>query len=720
MSRRAAVLFLFCLAPSALIAQKKPVTIEALTAQRPPQPAQPVWAPDGARFAYLEGRRLWLYEVSSRSRRELVSLDALEAAATKVPPPEVSAWRNRNVREQTLQWTPSGREILISAGGDLFLFRPQAAGWTQLTATPEAERNPKLSPDGRWISFCRGHELYVLEIASQKVTPLTSDSSPTLWNAEADWVYPEELNLETAYWWSPDSTRLAYLQFDLSREPLYPQTDLLPLRPLFEPERYPKAGDPNADVRLGVISVDRPGRTHWLDLGQTRDTLLARVAWLPTSRSLAVQRLNRIQNHLDLLLADAQTGASKVVLEEADPHWVNVTNDLRFLKSGQEFLWSSERSGFRHLYRYSIDGRPLAQLTRGDWEVTEVAGVDEATGQVFYLSTQESPLERHLYRVPLDASAPQRLSQAPGFHSVSMAPGCAYYLASFSNLTTPPRRTLHRSDGTEWAVFQESDRKALETYDLLPAEILQVKAPDGALLYARLVKPAGFQPAKKYPAIVLVYGGPHAQSVRNAWSGLNFEQVLAHRGFLVWQLDNRGSSGRGHRFESAVFRNFGAQELEDQKAGLRHLISMGFVDLARIGIHGWSFGGYMTLYSLLNAPDLFAAGIAGAPVTDWRNYDTIYTERYMGLPSENADNYRRSSPVHSAANLKARLLLIHNFEDDNVLFQNTLQMAAALERAGKQFSMLIYPQKAHGVTGPLRTHLNQTMLSFFEETLKKN
>lgn len=720
MSRRAAVLFLFCLAPSALIAQKKPVTIEALTAQRPPQPAQPVWAPDGARFAYPEGRRLWLYEVSSRSRRELVSLDALEAAATKVPPPEVSAWRNRNVREQTLQWTPSGREILISAGGDLFLFRPQAGGWTQLTATPEAERNSKLSPDGRWISFCRGHELYVLEIASQKVTPLTSDSSPTLWNAEADWVYPEELNLETAYWWSPDSTRLAYLQFDLSREPLYPQTDLLPVRPLFEPERYPKAGDPNADVRLGVISVDRPGRTRWLDLGQTRDTLLARVAWLPNSRSLAVQRLNRIQNHLELLVADAQTGASKVVLEEADPYWVNVTNDLRFLKSGQEFLWSSERSGFRHLYRYSIDGRPLAQLTRGDWEVTEVAGVDEATGQVFYLSTQESPLERHLYRVSLDGSAPQRLSQTPGFHSVSMAPGCAYYLASFSNLTTPPRRTLHRSDGTEWAVFQESDRKALETYDLLPAEILQVKAPDGALLYARLVKPAGFQPAKKYPAIVLVYGGPHAQSVRNAWSGLSFEQVLAHRGFLVWQLDNRGSSGRGHRFESPVFRNFGATELEDQKAGLRHLISMGFADPARIGIHGWSFGGYMTLHSLLNAPDLFAAGIAGAPVTDWHNYDTIYTERYMGLPSENAENYRRSSPVHSAANLNARLLLIHNFEDDNVLFQNTLQMAAALERAGKQFSMLIYPQKAHGVTGPLRTHLNQTMLAFFEETLKKN
>ena len=720
MSRPAALLFLFCLLPSGLIAQKKPVTLEALTAQRPPQPAAPVWAPDGARFAYLEGRRLWLYEVSPRRRTELVSLEALEAAAAKVPPPELSAWRNRNVREQTLQWTPSGREILISAGGDLFLFRPQAAGWTQLTATPEAERDPKLSPDGRWISFHRGHELSVLEIASQKVTQLTSDSSPTLWNAELDWVYPEELNLATAHWWSPDSTRIAYLQFDLSRQPLYPQTDLLPVRASYEPQRYPKAGDPNADVRLGVVPVNPPGRTHWLDLGQTRDTLLARVAWLPDSRSLAVQRLNRIQNRLDLLLADPQTGSSRVILAEADPYWVNLADDLRFLKNGQEFLWSSERDGFRHLYRYSIDGRQLAQLTRGDWEVTGLAGVDETAGQVFYLSTQESPLERHFYRVKLDGGAPQRLSQAPGAYSVSMAPGGAFYLASFSNLATPPRRTLHRNDGTEWAVFQESDRKPLETYDLLPAEIMPVKAPDGALLYARLIKPAGFQPGKKYPAILLVYGGPHAQTVRNAWSGLAFDQLLAHRGFVVWQLDNRGSAGRGHRWESEVFRNFGAKELEDQKAGLRHLLSLGFVEASRIGIHGWSFGGYMTLYSLLNAPDLFAAGIAGAPVTDWRNYDTIYTERYMGLPSENPQGYRRSSPVHSAENLKAKLLLIHNFEDDNVLFQNTLQMAAALERAGKLFSMVVYPQKAHGVSGALRRHLNQTMLSFFEETLKKN
>ncbi len=702
------------------LAQKKPVTIESIATERPPQPPQPVWAPDGKKFAYQERRQVWLYDVASRTKRQLVSLEALEAAATKVPPAGLSSWQNRNVREQILQWSPSGQELLISAGGDLFWFRIAAGGWSQLTATPEAERDPKLSPDGRRISFRRGHDLYLLELASQKVTRLTDDSSATLWNGELDWVYPEELGLETAHWWSPDSKRIAYLQFDLSREPLYPQTDLLPLRATYEPERYPKAGDPNADARLGVLPVEDPLRTRWMDLGQTRDSLLARVAWLPDSQGLAVQRLNRIQNQLDLLLADAQSASSRLLLRETDPHWINLANDLRFLKGGKEFLWSSERDGFRHLFHYSIDGNLVGQLTRGDWEVTEVAGVDETAAEVFYLSTEPSPLERHLYRVALDGGATTRLTQASGTHSVSMAPGCGFYLATFSNLATPPRRTLHRSDGTEWAVFQEPDRKPLEQYDLLPVEIVPLKASDGTTLYARLIRPAGFQSGRKYPAIVMIYGGPHAQNVRQAWPGLSFDQVLAHRGFVIWQLDNRGSAGRGHRWETAVFRNFGTRELEDQKDGLRHLISLGFVDPSRIGIHGWSFGGYMTLYSLLNAPDLFAAGVSGAPVTDWRNYDTIYTERYMGLPSENAEGYRRSSPVHSAANLKAKLMLIHNFEDDNVLFQNTLQMADALERAGKQFAMVVYPQKTHGVTGSLRKHLYETMLSFFEETLKKN
>lgn len=698
--------------------QKKPVTVDAIASRRPEMPAQFVWAPDGKRFAYVESGKIWLYDIAARAKREIVALSRLSDAAVKTISPETYPWENRYVREQTVQWFPSGRELLIRAGGDLFQFRLEAGGWNQLTATPEDERDPKLSPDGRRASFRRRHDLYVLEIESRKVTRLTHDGSPTLLNAELDWVYPEELELGTAHWWSPDSRSIAYLQFDVSREPLYPQVNLFPVRAAYEPERYPKAGDPNAEVRLGVIPVQGSSRTRWMELGPTADSLLARFHWLPDSSGIAVHRLNRIQNRLELLIADAAGGATRLVLRETDPYWINLKDHFRFLRGGKEFLWSSERDGFTHLYRYSIDGKQLARLTQGDWEVTQVAGVDEGARHVYYLSTAQSPLERHLCRVGLDGGAPVRLTRKNGTHSISMAPGAEYYIDTFASLTDPPAATIHKNDGTEVAVLREPDLKPLNEYEILPTEIVRVKAPDGAVLYARLIKPAGFQAGRKYPAVVLVYGGPHAQSVRNAWSDLSFEQVLAHRGFVVWQLDNRGTAGRGHRWESAVFRNLGVKELEDQKLGVQHLVSLGFVDPARIGIHGWSYGGYMTLFSMLNAPDVFKAGVAGAPVIDWRNYDTIYTERYMGLPSDNEEGYRRSSPVHYADKLKGDLLLVHNFEDDNVLIQNTIQMAAALQRAGKQFSMMIYPAKGHGVTQDSRKHFHETMLAFFERTLK--
>ncbi len=714
--RNARILILTLFAVAAGLAQKKPVTLETLAAVRPSMPVSPVWAPDGRRFVYVEEGKLWLYDIPARDRRELVSPAALSANAVPTTPPETYPWENRRVRDQTVQWFPSGQELLIQAGGDLFLFRLAAGGWVQLTATAVAERDPKLSPDGRRVSFRRGHDLWVMEIASGKTVRLTHDGSATLWNAELDWVYPEELDLGTAHWWSPDSTRIAYLQFDVSRQPIYPQVDLLPSPPRYEPQRYPKAGEPNADVRLGIVSADGRGRTRWMDLGQTRDMLFARFYWLPDSSGVAVQRLNRIQNQQDLLIADATTGASRAILRETDPYWINVTDNFRWLKGGREFLWWSERDGFGHLYRYSITGELLGQLTRGEWEVTQLVGVDEKTGVVYFVATEAGPLERHLYRVSLAGGEFQRITTQPGTHAVSMSPTAEYYLDTYSNLTTPPATGIHAADGRQIAVLRQPDTKLIAEYEILPTEIVRVKAADGALLYARLIKPAGFQEGRKYPAVVVIYGGPHAQAVRNAWPGLGLDQVLAHRGFVIWQLDNRGSAGRGHRWEAAIHRNLGAKELEDQKEGIRHLISLGFVDPARIGIHGWSYGGYMTLYCLLNAPELFRAGVAGAPVTDWRNYDTIYTERYMGLPSENEEGYRRSSPVHQAQALKGELLLVHNLEDDNVLIQNTIQMAAALQRAGKHFSMMVYASKGHGAQN--RRHLNEMMAAFFERTLK--
>ena len=506
------------------------------------------------------------------------------------------------------------------------------------------------------------------------------------------------------------------MQFDIGREFVYPQVSLTGPRAVVEPERYPQAGTPNAGVHVGVVAASG-GNTRWMDLGDTRDALIARVYWTPDSSKLAIERLNRIQNQLDLLLAEAGSGVSKSILHESDPHWINVNDLFRFVTDG-EFVWGSERDGYRHLYLYGLDGKERKRITEGNWEVTDLAGVDESHQKLYFVSTEASPLERQLYSIKLNGKDRTRISQGAGDHTISMGPAAEYYLDTFSSLTQPPRRVLRTRDGGEWAVFREADQRLTDEYEILPTEIVNVKASDGTLLYARLIKPANFRPGEKYPAVVTVYGGPGVQEVRNSWAGATWDQVLAQRGFVIWQLDNRGSAGRGHAFETPLFRQFGKTEFADQLDGIRYLTAQGFVDPSRIGVYGWSYGGYMTLYSLFSAPDMFRAGLAGAPVTNWRNYDTIYTERYLGLPSENADAYQASSVVEHADKLNAKLLILHNIEDDNVLFQNTVQMTEALERAGKLFDVVIYPQKTHGVGGAFRKQLLEKTTDFFEKNLK--
>jgi dipeptidyl-peptidase 4 len=557
----------------------------------------------------------------------------------------------------------------------------------------------------------------VMDLATKKSHQLTSDGTATLLNGELDWVYPEELDLGTATWWSPDSKQIAYMQFNVKHEFIYPQADLLGERAISEPERYPQAGTPNALVKVGIVSASG-GATKWMNVGETSNTLLARVAWLPDSSSIAIERLTRVQDGLDLLFCDPASGSARTVIHEQSKTWINMADNLYFLKSRPEFLWTSERSVFRHIYRYSYNGELLGQLTKGDWEVLTVAAVNEEKRRVYYTSSQASPLESQLYSVGFDGSDAKPATNDPGTHLIHANPNGTYYVDSFSSMKRPVETVLRSAAGEQVAVLRAADLKPLDEYDVLPAEIVQVKAPDGTILYARLIKPAGFQARSKYPAIVDVYGGPGAQTIHDMWYGVGFEQVLAHRGYVVWQLDNRGSNGRGHAFEEPIYRELGKQEVADQRLGVEHLIQMGFVDPNRIGITGWSYGGYMTIHSMLLAPDVFKVGVAGAPVTDWHNYDTIYTERYMGLPEENKKGYDASSNVDNAALLKGRLLIVHNFEDDNVLFQNTMQVVNALEHANKQYFLQLYPFKSHGVSGALRKPMYEAMAQFFDDHLK--
>lgn len=717
--RKAAVFLFFA---CAALGQKKPVTLDALQAWRSSAlrdiPGDPVWAPDGQTFIYRQGRQLKLYEVAAKKSRDVLNLAALDAAAVSSPESEKYEWENRRVDEATFQWSPQGGEVLYFSGGDAFLITVAGGAWRQLIKTPVTEHDPKFSPDGKRIAFRRGWDLFALDVAGGHETRLTSNGSETLHNGGLDWVYPEELSLGTAYWWSPDSRSLAYLQFNVSGEPLYPHADFRGPRAVLEPQRYPQAGENNPDVRLGVLPATG-GETKWLNVGDTvRSFLIARVGWVPDSKSVYVARMNRIQNRLDFLLYAVASGESHTVYKESDSFWINIEGDPLFLKDGTRFLWTSERDGFRHLFLYSIDGGEPKQLTKGAWQVTDLLGVDETAGEVYFRSTEASPLERQLYSARLDGAGKRRLTDAVGTHRISMAPGGKYFLDTYSNLSSPPEATLRNANGDALALYQPRDRRAIEWFDLQPTEIVTFKGKDGTVFYGRLIKPPNFDSAKKYPLLVDVYGGPHVQAVRDAWPGLGMDQVFAHAGYVVWEMGNRGSAGRGHAFETPLYRNLGAQELADQREGIAYLLSLGFIDSRRVGVNGWSYGGFMTLNLLLNASDLFHAGFAGAPVTNWLNYDTIYTERYMGVPNDNGEAYARTSLPSKAGNLVGKLMIAHNLEDDNVLFQNSLQMISALESAGKRFELSLYTQKTHSVTGAAARQMEATMLDFFERNLK--
>ncbi|HUB31465.1 MAG TPA: S9 family peptidase, partial [Bryobacteraceae bacterium] len=581
--------FALILAPA--FAQKQPVTMDTLNQGGRGgggRGGAAVWAPDGRRFVTRAGRNLALYDVATQKLRTLVSTQAIDNAAVRTPDGDGPMdWTNRRARVGGMEWTADGKSLLYDSGGDLFLIDVAGGKWDQLTRTPEAELDATLSPDAKMVAYRRGWDLYAMDLATKSETRLTTGGTELVRNGALDWVYPEELDLPTAFWWSPDSKSIAYLQFDLRHEPVIPHEDLLHTRAVYEPERYPQAGEPNATLRMGVVAASG-GETRWYELGDTeRQYLIARAGWLPDGHSLYVLRLNRVQNGDELFSLDLATGARTTIFQESDPYWINLHGDVRFLKDGKHFLWTSERDGFRHIYLYSNDGKEVKQLTKGQWEVTAIDGVDEDAHRIFYTSTEPTELEHHLYSIDFSGGDKRALTPAPGMHTISMAANGAHYLDTYSSLTDPPRTVLCSGDGKQVAVYREADRSPIDRFVILPTEIVEFKGADGTPLYGRLIKPAGFEAGKRYPVVVTVYGGPGvALPVRNSWQGINLDQVLAQKGYVVWQAENRGGMGRGHAFETGIYHRLGQIELADQVAGVKHLVDIGIADPARIGIHG--------------------------------------------------------------------------------------------------------------------------------------
>ena len=667
------------------------------------------WSPDGKRLSYLDAKgggkdgktELWALDPSTGERSRLISSDKLESIFPAPASKQSQATGAGRHAASQYQWAPNGQALLFDGSDALAWFDLKTQTGRVLVSGKEELTDVKISPDSKFVSFIRDHNIWLVSTADGQERSFTTGGTEPVRKGELDWVYPEELELYTAYWWSPDSSAIAYLEMTESKVSQFPLVNFESYSGEADMQRYPVAGGANPIVRVLVAKISG-GEPCVMDIGANSDIYIPRVNWLPDSRHIAIQRLNREQNVLDLLDADPATGKTSTLLTEKDPYWINVSDDLYFFHDGKRFLWSSERTGYRHLYLYDLAGKQISQLTKGDWEVSHVEHVDEAKGVVYFTATEKSPTERHLYRVGLDGAGFARITKEDGFHSVNFSPDATHYVDTYSNAMTPPRQDLYRADGTKSSTLNENKVEALAQFHLSPVEFSTVKARDGVSLNCFLIKPPNFDPAKKYPVIVYTYGGPHAQVVVNAWTGssLLWHEMMAQKGYVIFALDNRGSAGRGHVFEEPIHDHFGGPELSDQRDGVAWLQKQPWVDANRIGIWGWSYGGHMTLHAMFEASDLFKVGFAGGPVTDWHYYDTIYTERYMGLPQQHEAEYKQSSPVSHVDGFKGKLLIAQGTGDDNVHYSNTLSVINDLISRGIYVEVIAAPGRGHGVSDP--------------------
>jgi len=694
------------------------ITHGAFAGARMPDPQ---WLADGSAFFDLRP--------AGDGGSEIVRVNAATGATTVVAPAASLVSNGMRLRVESIVISRDGSKILLfhnsvrvwrqNTRGVYDVLDVASGRITPLSTAAGLQMFAKFSPDGRRAAFVRANNLFVTDLATHEERALTSDGSDVIINGTSDWVYEEELAIRDAFRWSPDSKKLAFWRFDQSPVPIFPMIDELSLAAKMVPERYPRPGDRNSKVTIGVVDVDTRATT-WLHTGEGE--YIAAVAWVGPD-SLTIQRMPRTQNRVDLLMLSAASGDGRTVLTERDSSWVDIDEQTpRWISNGSMFLWPSERSGWRQYYLYKRDGSLVGRVTRDGVDVSSLAGVDEKRGYVYALAAAPTPMQRQLFRYPLKGGAEMRVTTEAGSHRVSIAPDGGTMVDIHSTAQLPGAATLVslQTNGPRHVLEANAElRDALKELTRAP-EFFEVPMPDGTKLNAFRIVPPAFDSTRKYPVLMYVYGGPTSQTVLDDYGGDRYlwHELLAKKGFIVVSVDNRGTGARGTAFRHIVYEHLGMHESDDQIAAAKWLGAQSWVDPARIGIWGWSYGGYMTAMSSLRGGSIFRSAISVAPVTDWRLYDDVYTERYMRTPAENAAGYDESAPLKYVQGLTASYLLVHGTGDDNVHPQNSIQLVDKLEGANKQFQFMVYPGRTHAIAGGnSRTHLFTMLTNFVEQTL---
>ncbi len=691
-------------------------------------------SPDGVRVTFLRGRPedqfqldLWQYHLQDKSVRLLVD--------SKILAPEESISdqeKARRERERTANlrgilhysWAPNGQQLLVPLAGNLYLVDLDSGDQARQVAAGNV-LDPKISPAGRYLSFVRDQNLFVIDLSSGAERQLTSDGAGAIHNGEAEFVAQEEMGQRTGYDWAPDDSAIAYKRYDETPVPVVRRVEIFADHTDIVEQRYPAAGDANVLVQLMIVAPDT-GVQRSVDLGVDADIYLVRADWSFDSKTLLYQRQSRDQRRLDLVAVDAATLVQRSLLTETSSTWVSIHDDLRFLKNSNAFLWSSERSGRNHLYLYDLGGALLHPISSGPWGIDNLLAFDEQAGLAFVASNRDAVIDKQVYALALDGStadAPQRITEGDGWHDVVFAGNGAVFVDTFSTPDLPPQTSIRRPSGTLVDYLERNALDADHPYAPylaahLATEYGTLTSSDGQTLHYSLLKPANFTPSQRYPVFLSTYGGPHAQHVARRWGNL-FDQAMAQQGFVVFRLDNRGSYRRERVFTDAIHRELGKCEVADQLTGITWLAQQSFVDPDRIGVFGWSYGGFMALRLLAAASSKIAIGVAVAPVTDWALYDTHYTEQFIGTPQENPQGYQNSGVLAHLDGLRSPLLLMHGMADDNVLFSNTTRMIAALVERGVQFDLMTYPGAKHGMSSRAeQRHVYGMIMSFFKKHLQ--